>query len=77
MQDATENEEFPSDDPASDWTGLKVGQSVTITERGYPTTVGTVDAINPDASMLWVRLKGPALRRLFLHTDPVIIHPLR
>ncbi|MCB5281102.1 MULTISPECIES: efflux RND transporter periplasmic adaptor subunit [unclassified Arthrobacter] len=75
MQEITENAELPADVPASDWSGLRTGQTVTITEQGHPTSNGTIDAITPDASILWVRLPGPSPRRLFLCTDPVTIHP--
>jgi hypothetical protein len=70
-----EGAEFPAEDPASDWTGLRAGQAAITTEHGYPAIAGTIDAIAPDASILWVRLPGPSPRRFFLSTDPVTIHP--
>lgn len=77
MQEITEDAEFPADVPASDWTGLRTGQAVTITEQGRPAAAGTIDAITPDASILWVRLPGPSPRRLYLCTDPVTIRRSR
>lgn len=75
MQAFSENPEFPTDAAVSDWTDLRPGQGVTVIEGGHPTVAGTIDAITPDATIIWVRLRGPAPRRLFLCTDPVIIRP--
>lgn len=63
--------------PASDWTHLHSGQSVTVAEYGHAPRTGTIDGVTSDASILWVRLTGIASRRMFLHTDPVDIQPAR
>lgn len=75
MQAFSDNPEYPADAAASDWTDLRTGQGVIVIEGGHPAVNGTIDAITPGATILWVRLRGPAPRRLFLCTDPVIIRP--
>lgn len=73
MNATTDDADFPGHAEDSDWKNLRVGQTVTVAERGGPAIAGTIDAITTDASILWVRLPGPAPRRLFIHTDPVLI----
>ena len=73
MNAITDDADFPGQAEDSDWKNLRVGQTVTVVERGGPAISGTIDAITADASILWVRLPGPAPRRLFMHTDSVLI----
>lgn len=73
MHAETDGADFPSCSMPADWEELRTGQTVIVTERGGPALTGTIDAITEDASILWVRLPGPAPRRLFAHTDPVVI----
>jgi hypothetical protein len=61
--------------PASDWTGLRPGQPVTVTAEGHSACTGFIDDVTPDASILWIRLTGATPRRMFLCTDPVKIRP--
>jgi hypothetical protein len=61
--------------PVSDWTRLRVGQPVTVTEEGRSACTGIIDNLTPDASILWISLTGLSPRRMFLCSDPVKVQP--
>ena len=54
--------------PASEWHRLD-GVPVEIRQRGALVRAGTVEAVMPDSSMIWVAADGPYGRELFLAAD--------
>ncbi len=54
-----------------DWRELVEGDSITLLPpNSHDDSIsGTVDAVSPDGSILWLVQKGPAGRRMFHHID--------
>lgn len=64
----------PLSSPVLDWNELTLGENVIIVDRRGHLTPATVDTVNDDGTMVWLKPQYPGHRTLHLRTDPIMLH---
>ncbi|MDQ0618382.1 hypothetical protein QFZ33_002406 [Arthrobacter globiformis] len=64
----------PLSSPVLDWNELTIGDNVIIVDRRGNLTPATVDTLNDDGTIVWLKPQHLGHRTLHLRTDPIMLH---